>query len=212
MHIRSKRLSVGIFGGCCAVLLPCVALAQVFATSPAGTGYVSTQNPVSPNCVAPDVWTAFNGHYMCAPPQPGCQYGYSSNPYWNGGSWVYSCNAPPSPPPTPPTGGDPGGQGGGNSSNPAVTALAVCQNRAASVSITLSAMTRSNSRNNVGGPATQRYYDNSTGPRWDDGLGHTGNMWSVSCLTYDSTGQFTPANTNPFVYGPVYPQSDSGGG
>jgi hypothetical protein len=46
--------------------------AQVWATGPNGQlGYVTTPNPISPDCVAPQVWTMTNGHYSCAnPPSP----------------------------------------------------------------------------------------------------------------------------------------------
>lgn len=99
---------VALITACCAALLPCGASAQVYATSPGGTGYVTTPSPVSPNCTAPNVWTAYNGHYICAPPPPQCQYGYASAPVLGGnGAWSYACNGPPAPPVvvTPPAGG-----------------------------------------------------------------------------------------------------------
>lgn len=43
---------------------------QVMANGPNGYGMVTTPTPISPNCVAPQVWTLSNGHYMCANPVP----------------------------------------------------------------------------------------------------------------------------------------------
>jgi hypothetical protein len=57
----------------CAALatVPVASHAQVWAYGPNGLGYVTTPNPISPNCVAPQIWTLSNGHYMCAnPPAP----------------------------------------------------------------------------------------------------------------------------------------------
>src|SRR5471030_2471439 len=107
---QMKRVQLGMLAGqiaacVAAVTITQAAFAQVYATTPNGQmGYISTPNPVSPNCTAPYVWTAYNGHYMCAVPPPQCQYGYASAPVLNGnGSWSYSCDGPPAPP-TPPVG------------------------------------------------------------------------------------------------------------
>lgn len=53
---------------------PLVSLAQVWSMGSNGQmGYHGTPNPVSPNCVSPQVWTLTNGHYACQnpPPPPG---------------------------------------------------------------------------------------------------------------------------------------------
>jgi len=83
--------------------VPFASHAQVLTSN----GYATIPNPISPNCTAPDVWTAYNGHYMCAAPTPQCQYGYASGPVLNSnGAWSYSCDGPPAPPaPPPPPGG-----------------------------------------------------------------------------------------------------------
>ncbi len=189
-------------------LVPRESRAQVFATGPDGPGYITTRNPISPDCVAPEVWTAYNGHYMCAAPPSGCQYGYASQPVLNSnGAWSYSCNGPPASPPPP----NPPALPGGNPT-PTDTALALCVSQSAQYGITLSAMTRSGKRSVPGGAATIRYYDNSTGPTWVDAVGNVGNRWSVSCLTYDATGQFTPANTNPWVALEGFDQQGGQGG
>lgn len=64
-------LSMGVIAGCCSAFLSLSVRAQVYGTTPDGqTGYVSTPNPVAPNCSAPLVWTLSDGHYTCASPPP----------------------------------------------------------------------------------------------------------------------------------------------
>jgi hypothetical protein len=74
---------------------PIAGTAQVLAIGPNGQlGYVTTPNPISPNCIAPQVWTRqSNGVYLCAnpaPPPPTCPTGFTqtSAPVWNGSSWT----------------------------------------------------------------------------------------------------------------------------
>jgi hypothetical protein len=55
--------------------------AQVYSTLPNGTmGYASTPNPISPDCVAPQVWTFSNGHYSCQNPPPSLPSGNPGPP------------------------------------------------------------------------------------------------------------------------------------
>jgi hypothetical protein len=53
--------------------------------------------PLAPGCVSGYSWQKIGVRYQCVTPQPTCQYGYASNPVWNGSAWSYSCNAPPPP-------------------------------------------------------------------------------------------------------------------
>jgi hypothetical protein len=196
-------------------LVPAVGEAQVFGTAPNGQmGFISTPNPLSPNCAAPNTWTAFNGHYMCAPPQPSCQYGFASGPYWDGNNWVYSCNAPPAPPPvvvTPPSGGNPTG-------NPTTSPAATCAARAATVGISIGPLSKM-----FAGPPGNGWYEydyyNATGPEtYDINGGNAGYGWWVSCRLYPDGVTWAPGNTNPFQYAPDTgafispPPSSSGGG
>lgn len=78
----------------CLLSGPQVSLAQVWGIGPDGrAGYISTRNPISPNCPPPQVWTLTNGHYSCAnpvPPPPVCPAGTTQSvaPTWNGSAWV----------------------------------------------------------------------------------------------------------------------------
>lgn len=110
MHVRLFRAGFAVFVALLGAT-PMVSFAQVWSTGTNGQmGYHGTPNPVSPNCVAPQVWTWTNGHYSCQnpppPPPPSCPTGYTQTaaPSWNGSSWVgLGCAAPP------PAGGIPSG-------------------------------------------------------------------------------------------------------
>ena len=87
---------------------PLASLAQVWSMGSNGQmGYHGTPNPVSPNCVWPQVWTWTNGHYACQdpppPPPPSCPPGTTevTAPSWNGSAWVgIACLPHSSTPPT----------------------------------------------------------------------------------------------------------------
>jgi hypothetical protein len=154
----------------------------------------SLTTPQAPNCPPGYSWTKSGPRYQCMTPPPSCQYGFASGPAWTGSTWAYSCNSPPSQtPPPPPT----------QIPDPVSEALAVCVARAAQDGITLGPVTRQYSFDSSGGPALQTYHDTSVGPQWQDPISYqTGNSYMIVCNTLKSTGEFVPANNNPYYEGP----------
>jgi len=191
--------------GIAVAVVSAASMAQVYGTNSSGqTGFISTPQPTSPNCVAPNVWTPFNGHYMCAPPQPSCQYGFAYGPTWDGNQWVYACNAPPPPPPPPPT-PPPPPQGGGT-----VTPDALCQQRAAQYGITIGPPGPVYGPTN--GNVYQHNYYHGTGPVYNDGYNPPTTDYQTWCNFTEPDGNWAPAYTNPFMYAPIEPQCAGCGG
>lgn len=164
---------------------PLVSPAQVWSTGTNGQmGYHGTPNPVSPNCIAPRVWTFSNGHYSCqAPPPPTCPGGYTemTAPTWDGAAWVGMVCVPSTPPPPPPP----------------PTSTVTCASEAQSQGYTLT--------NGLGtsGPFTGYYtkfdgsygygtYNNvsygATGPVWTDVCANSGNRYILICTVSPTNG------------------------
>jgi hypothetical protein len=193
-----RSMAVAAMMCAASAVAPSTLLAQVLTTN----GYATIPNPISPNCTPPNTWTAYNGHFMCAQPQPTCQYGFAASPVLNAsGAWSYACNGPPPPPPpvvTPPQGG-----------NPTVSPAQMCATRAAAAGFTLGPQTRGPYYPS-GQPWAQRYYDNSVGPTWQLVNGTFSNAWSVICIIDESTMTWAPNNMNPFLA--LQPSQGEGGG
>jgi hypothetical protein len=94
MKMVTSFLLAAFSAAACLLSGPQISLAQVWGIGPDGrAGYISTRNPISPNCPPPQVWTLTNGHYACenpVPPPPVCPAGTTQSvaPTWNGSAWV----------------------------------------------------------------------------------------------------------------------------
>jgi hypothetical protein len=182
--------------------------------------------PTTPGCSPGYSWQRMAVRYQCATPQPTCAYGFASGPAWNGSAWVYSCNAPPAPPPPPICPSEtnqiaaPSWNGAawvGQQCQPSQPQIkdpqSQCKARASQDGITLSSenLIRRHSYNSYAGPATQYYYDTSTGPIWQSG-GYSGNGYTVVCNFVIATGDWVPAANNPYVAMYNIPYVSGGGG
>jgi hypothetical protein len=146
--------------------------------------------PYSPPCVAPDGWSPNNGHYVCAPPVPSCQFGFATGPVLSANNtWIFSCNGPPTPPP-PPVGSQP------QPPTQTPTNREVCQAFATAHGFgTLGPVILDEIGNGYGNlPVEDVNYSPTIGPTYETVAGTTGNTYQVACVTYVATGQMQPVN------------------
>jgi hypothetical protein len=195
-------------------------------TAPVTSNAEWIQNPIgvprAPGCDPGYSWQKVGVRYQCVTPQPSCAYGFASGPSWDGSTWLYSCNAPL--PPACQSGYTQsvapswnGSEWVGQQCTPSAPALkdprSQCQTRATQDGITLSPenVSRRHTYNSYAGPATQYYYDTSTGPNWQVG-GSSGNSWTVVCSFVNATGDWVPAANNQYVILNNVPYESGGGG
>jgi hypothetical protein len=169
----------------------------------AGAQYVQIPigNPIAPGCGPGESWTKNGPRYVCESPVPSCAFGFASGPVWTGTAWSFVCNAPP-PPDQPVT------PGGGAGSLPPTIAV-VCAQRAAQQGITAMGPVTTLTRGDDGRPLTELDYQQAIGPTFTNFDGSMGNSWQVVCIFDTATGDWAPANTNPFS---VTPNNDNGFG
>jgi hypothetical protein len=141
--------------------------------------------PIAPGCPAGESWTKNGDRFVCETPAPSCANGFASAPVWTGTAWSFACNAPLPPP---------GGQG----SNPTPTIADVCAQRAAQQGITAMGPVTIGTRGDDGRPLTELDYQQAVGPTFTNFDGTMGNSWQVVCIFDTATGNWAPANTNPF--------------
>lgn len=172
------------------ILASMVVVATVLApTVPAEAQWVQNPivMPIAPGCGPGESWTKNGPRYVCESPVPSCAFGFASGPVWTGTAWSFACNAPPPPPP--------GTTGGGS---PQPTIADVCAQRAAQQGITAMGPVTIGTRGDDGRPLTELDYQQAFGPTFTNFDGTMGNSWQVVCIFDTATGDWAPANTNPF--------------